>query len=86
MQKHNFIDPQLQIYWERSCKVDAESAGCRYFYERYEDLTYRIDEFNVYGDCYGRKGPPQRVLAAELALKMSPFHKMSKKTTLLNTN
>ena len=78
MVSHNLIDPQLMPYWTRSCKVDPESAGCQYFYERFEDLTYRIDEFNIYGDCYGRKGPRQRALLSDLALRMSPFYKIAK--------
>ena len=49
MMTHNLIDPQLKQYWEKSCKVDKESAGCQYFYERFEDMTYRIDEYNIYG-------------------------------------
>lgn len=49
MISHNLIDPRLVPYWERSCKSDASSAGCAYFYRRYEDLLYRIDEFNIYG-------------------------------------
>jgi hypothetical protein len=43
MQSHNLVDPQLLPYWTRSCKADLESAGCQYFYARFEDLTYRID-------------------------------------------
>lgn len=43
MISHNLIDPQLLSYWEKSCKVDVDSAGCQYFYQRYEDLIYRID-------------------------------------------
>jgi hypothetical protein len=74
---HNFIDPRLVPYWERSCKVDPDSAGCSYFYERYEDLVYRIDEYNVYGECYGRKMSAQRSLMAKLALKHSKFYKLS---------
>ena len=75
---HNFVDPQLMPYWEKSCKNDIESAGCQYFYERYQDLVYRVDEYNIYGKCYGRKGPRQRAILADLSLKMSPFYKYSK--------
>ena len=59
MISHNMIDPRLIPYWERSCKTDPDSAGCSYFYERYEDLLYGIDKYNIYGQCYGRKGPRQ---------------------------
>jgi hypothetical protein len=76
MISHNFIDPRLIPYWERSCKVDPDSAGCSYFYRRYEDLLYRIDEYNIYGECYGRL--PQRSLLASLALKHSDFLRHSK--------
>lgn len=71
MISHNFIDPRLIPYWQRSCKTDPDSAGCSYFYERYEDLTYRIDKYNIYGQCYGRLS--QRSLLASLALKNSKF-------------
>lgn len=76
MISHNFIDPRLVPYWERSCKTDPDSAGCSYFYERYEDLIYRIDEYNVYGECYGRL--PQRSMLASLALKNSNFLQYSR--------
>jgi len=76
MISHNFIDPRLIPYWERSCKVDPDSAGCSYFYRRYEDLLYRIDEYNIYGECYGRL--PQRSLLASLAVKHSDFLPNSK--------
>lgn len=81
MISHNLIDPQLIPYWIRSCKVDADSAGCHYFYQRYQDLTYRIDEYNVYGQCYGRSGPPEQAIIDDIALRLSPFHKMSKQYT-----
>jgi len=83
MLSHNLIDPQLKSYWEKSCKVDAESAGCQYFYERFEDQTYRIDEYNIYGECYGRSGPPQSALAAQMAIQNSPFNKIARKVNLL---
>lgn len=59
MISHNFVDPQLLPYWERSCKVDQESAGCQFFYQRFDDLTYNIDPLNVYGNCYRTAKPKQ---------------------------
>lgn len=41
-------------------------------------MTYRIDEYNIYGECYGKSGPPQSALAASLAIKNSPFHKIAR--------
>jgi serine carboxypeptidase-like clade 2 len=37
MIKHDFVDPDLVMYWKMSCKIDPLSAGCNYFYKRYED-------------------------------------------------
>jgi hypothetical protein len=37
-----------------------------------------VDEYNIYGMCYGRKGPRQRALLGDLSLRMSPFYKYSK--------
>lgn len=58
--------------------MDVESAGCQFFYERYEDLVYRINEYNIYSECYGRNLPPQASLVAAISLKMSKFNNISK--------
>lgn len=52
MVERDFIDPELQHYWTDSCANDEESAGCQYFYSRFDDLTGDINPYNVYGDCY----------------------------------
>ena len=48
-----FIDPELKHYWTDSCRNDEESAGCSYFWSRYDDLVGNIDPYNVYGPCFG---------------------------------
>ena len=67
----NLVDPRLVPYWDRSCKSDASSAGCSFFYQRFEDLTYRINPRNVYEICHGRSGPPQHGLITKIGQRMS---------------
>lgn len=45
-------DPELEVYWKTSCVHDPESAGCNYFWARYDMLTQNIDPYNIYGPCY----------------------------------
>ena len=49
---HNLIDPKLLQVWERSCNNDPDSAGCSFFYTRYDDLVGDLDPYNIYGPCY----------------------------------
>lgn len=34
---HDFIDPELIPYYQRSCMFDTQSAGCQYFNARFDD-------------------------------------------------
>lgn len=52
MVKHDFVDPDLLIYWQVSCKLDPNSAGCNYFIKRYEDNIFELNPYNVYDYCY----------------------------------
>jgi hypothetical protein len=52
MVDHDFIDPELLHYWRDSCQQDEESAGCQFFYTRFDDLVGDINPYNVYGYCY----------------------------------
>ena len=45
-------DPQLLSYWKDSCKNDDWSAGCNYYWTRYDMITANIDPYNIYGPCY----------------------------------
>ena len=58
---HDFLDPELIAYYEQSCKVDEESAGCQYFKKRFTDNVKEINPFgnfclikiiDVYDYCY----------------------------------
>lgn len=48
----NFIDPTLSKYWEDSCQLDPESAGCQFFIRRYDELLLGINLHNIHGKCY----------------------------------
>ena len=48
---HNFVDPKLLPYWQNSCENDPQSAGCGFFNNRYEDLLFRTNPYNIYGVC-----------------------------------
>lgn len=63
---HNLIDPQLVAYWERSCKIDRESAGCQFFYQRYDDSIFNVDPLNIYGQCYRTSKPKRTVIQTDL--------------------
>lgn len=71
------------MYWKDSCSKDEESAGCSYFWARYDTLTSNIDPYNIYGACYaevtsGEKKYTQRDLllkAAKRHSKRPPKHK-----------
>lgn len=52
MIKHDFVDPDLLPYWKTSCKIDPDSAGCRYFIQRFSDNVFEINPYNVYDYCY----------------------------------
>jgi hypothetical protein len=45
-------DPEMDVYWKDSCSKDEDSAGCNYFWARYDTLTSNIDPYNIYGACY----------------------------------
>lgn len=49
---HEFVDPDLIMYWTKSCKLDENSAGCRYFRNRYADNVWEINPYSVYDFCY----------------------------------
>ena len=34
--KHDFVDPETLSYWNGACSHDEESAGCQFFYTRFE--------------------------------------------------
>ena len=42
----DFIDPEIMQYWQNSCQVDEESAGCQFFYERYGENTEEINPYS----------------------------------------
>lgn len=45
MINRDFIDPEVMQYWHNSCQVDEESAGCQYFFSKFEENT---DDINPY--------------------------------------
>lgn len=51
MNTHHFIDPKIYPNWKGACHTDPQSAGCQFFYSRYEQLLKRIDFYNIYGPC-----------------------------------
>ena len=51
MNTHHFIDPKIYPNWKGACHSDPQSAGCQFFYTRYEELLKRIDFYNIYGPC-----------------------------------
>jgi hypothetical protein len=55
MMTHHFIDPKLFPTWKNACHSDPQSAGCQFFYVRYEELLKRIDFYNIYGPCLDGK-------------------------------
>jgi DNA replication protein DnaC len=55
MMTHHFIDPKIYPNWKTSCHSDSQSAGCQFFYARYEELMKRIDFYNIYGPCLDGK-------------------------------
>lgn len=48
----NMIDPMLDKNWENSCQIDPASAGCQFFFKRYDELLYEINFRSIYGKCY----------------------------------
>lgn len=52
MISHNFIDPTLEKYWTTSCQTDPQSAGCAFFFKRYDDLLAQVNLQNIYGKCF----------------------------------
>lgn len=55
MMTHHFIDPKIYPNWKGACHTDPQSAGCQFFYARYEELLKRIDFYNIYGPCLDGK-------------------------------
>lgn len=51
MFSRNFIDPNLERYWQVSCQTDPQSAGCSYFFRQYDDLLNKINFHSIYGNC-----------------------------------
>ena len=43
---HNFIDPELLIYYKISCLLDYNSAGCNYFIAEYEEDVREINPYS----------------------------------------
>lgn len=54
MFSHNFVDPTLDKYWDTSCRTDPASAGCSFFFKRYNDIHSLVNFQNIYGTCYGK--------------------------------
>ena len=52
MMDHDFVDPDLDIYYQRSCLNDPLSAGCRYFEYQYQQNTKEVNPYSIYGYCY----------------------------------
>lgn len=52
MVNHEFVDPDLILYWTKSCQLDEFSAGCRYFRKRYDDNVWELNPYSVYDFCY----------------------------------
>lgn len=52
MVNHEFVDPDLTLYWTKSCHLDPYSAGCRYFRQRYDDNVWELNPYSVYDFCY----------------------------------
>lgn len=48
----NLIDPMLDRYWDGSCQTDPISAGCKFFFTRYDELLNKVNLQNLYGTCY----------------------------------
>ena len=48
MISHDFVDPELVHYWKSSCKIDSDSAGCRYFIKRYQDNIQELNPYSIY--------------------------------------
>lgn len=72
MINHHFIDPKLIPNWEGACHTDPKSAGCKFFYARYEDIVKKIDPYNLYGGClFGKTSQSQSVFSKKLAKKHS---------------
>ena len=63
---HNFIDPKLEQTWETSCKVDEQSAGCQFFYRKYDDLVGKINPYNIYGKCYSPQSEFMSLLSKKI--------------------
>lgn len=51
MFSHNLIDPTLDNYWKTSCSSDPSSAGCAFFFNRYDNLLGKTNMQNIYGSC-----------------------------------
>ena len=52
MVNHEFVDPELILYWTKSCRLDPYSAGCRFFRMRYDDNVWELNPYSVYDFCY----------------------------------
>lgn len=69
MMARHFIDPKIYPNWKTACHSDPQSAGCQFFYARYEELMKKVDFYNIYGPC----------LDGDTSLSQSKLMKMSAK-------
>jgi len=62
MMAHDMVDPEIEIYYQRSCLSDETSAGCQYFNYKYEENTKEINPYSIYGYCYYNDTIPSEFL------------------------
>lgn len=73
----------MEVYWKDSCAHDEDSAGCNYFWARYDMITQNIDPYNIYGPCFAEINSTEPKLtqrsslqkAAKRFSKRPPKHK-----------
>lgn len=56
---HDFVDPETLAYWNAACTHDEESAGCQFFYSRFEETLDDVNPYSkfalildIYSYCY----------------------------------
>jgi hypothetical protein len=75
MNNHHFIDPRIYSNWQTSCHKDPKSAGCQFFYLRYEELMRNIDFKNIYSGCVkGKEYSSQSLFIKKLAKENSRMY------------
>lgn len=77
------MDPELTLYWTKSCRLDPFSAGCQFFRMRYDDNVWELNPYSVYDFCYtndsfmseqGRPRSTQQTILSNLAHNFRPVN------------